>query len=114
MTVIACTGNYEQPKEVDPKGYNKIIETGKKANEEWVNNPESIARKLFPRISHQEGNPYYAIKETRFSDVSRKITVTEEGAIDDQVLGVKNIIYLKLIDNQWKITTCYISLKLRL
>jgi hypothetical protein len=113
LTINACTESYERPKEVDPKEYNKKIEAGTQADEEWVKTPEGIAKKLFPRIAHQEGNPSYIIEENHLSDVNRKITVTEEGTIDDEVLGVKNIICVKSINGRWQITKMCSSLKRR-
>lgn len=113
FTINACTESYERPEEIDPKEHNEKIEASTQAGEAWVKTPEAIAKKLFPRIAHQEGNPSYIIEENRLSDTNRKIIITEEGAIDDEVLGVKNIIYVKSINSRWKITKMYVSLKRR-
>jgi hypothetical protein len=92
---------------------NKQILDGSKSGNDWSLTPESIARYLFPPVSHDGPPKIYQVKKEKISNEKYVITVLEEGAIDDEVLGEKHTIYFELDKGRWKISQLDYALKRR-
>lgn len=113
FTVCACNGGFESPKEVDPKELNQKISDGVQANASWVNTPESIVKKLFPQRSRKGENASYSIREKGTGGEARRVTVIEEGYIDDEINGEKIILFFDREEDKWVITKIRHSVKRR-
>ncbi|HKO81009.1 MAG TPA: hypothetical protein VJU78_11470 [Chitinophagaceae bacterium] len=113
FTVCACNGGFEPPKEADPKELNEKISNGVQANATWIKTPESIVKELFPRRSREGENSSYSIREKGTGGEARRVTVTEEGSIDDEIKGEKIVLYFDRKGDQWEITKMNHSVKRR-
>ena len=113
FTVCACNGGFESPKEVDPKELNGKINKGMQDSASWAKTPESIVKKLFPQRSRKGENASYSIREKGTGGEARRVTVTEEGLIDDEINGEKIILYFDREGDKWVITKMRHSVRRR-
>ena len=104
IAIQACRSGYETPNKVDPNAFNLEIARGIQANEECTKTPKGIVKELLPKSLHDEENSFYKVEEKRSSDKASKITVTEEGAIDDEVNGERTTFEFRFIEGKWMIT----------
>lgn len=104
FVVAACKNGYESAQEVNPTALNNKIASGIQQKAAWVETPESIVQELFPRSVHEEGNAYYMLEDKLLPDATRRITITEEGPLDDEVNGERTIINFQFMNGRWEIT----------
>ena len=77
----------------------------------WTNSPDDIARELFPPVLH-EGSRQYGISKSE-SQGGYRVSVTEEGPINDQIEGERRTLYFEESDGVWKITSLEYEVKRR-
>lgn len=103
LLMISCSEYQERPtSETTLKELNRSVDSARMENASWTSSPEKIARTLFPQVS-SEGNRKYSISSEGTGVASQKVTVLEEGAIDDEVSGERHVIIFKQKGGQWKI-----------
>jgi hypothetical protein len=103
MLLTSCYEYQESPtSEATLVELNRVVDSARMQNAGWTSSPEKIARTLFPQVS-SEGSRKYSISSEGAGAASQKITVLEEGAIDDEVLGERHVITFKQEEGQWKI-----------
>lgn len=83
---------------------NATIADGVKSHATWINSPEEIAKHLFPSVSHDGGPKLYRVDKKIKSATDCTITITEEGAIDDEVSGERHTMYFQALNGLWTIT----------
>jgi len=113
LLITSCNEYQESTiSETTLKKLNRFVNSARTENASWTSSPEEIARTLFPQVS-SEGNRKYTISSEGVSVASQKITVSEEGAIDDEVSGERHIITFKQEGGQWKIVDYHYVAKRR-
>jgi hypothetical protein len=101
--ITSCSGYQESPtSELTLKELNRFVDSSRAKNASWTSSPEKIARTLFPEVSF-EGNRKYSVSRETTGVASQKVTVLEEGAIDDEVSGERHVLTFKKEVGQWKI-----------
>jgi len=115
FVILSACGNYhDSPTSTGAvQNLNKQLEEGRLNNDNWTNSPEEIARHLFPPVSHDSGPKRYEVTKTSTSNETCLVTVLEEGAIDDEVLGERRIIAFQKITGKWNITSYQYAAKRR-
>lgn len=111
IAAYGCNEDYGNTIEINPLESNLEINKGIEAKSSWTKTPESIAKHLFPSVTHEEGNNFYKVEAKQLSNSSYKVTVTNEGVIDDEINGVKIIIDFKLMEGKWNISDIHKSYK---
>ena len=112
--LLSCRNYQERPTSADEiKELNKRIEVAHLENADWTNSPESIARNLFPAVSHDSGPKRYEVTKKSISKSTCIVTVLEEGPIDDEVIGERRTLELQAFTGRWKITDYHYSVKRR-
>jgi hypothetical protein len=103
LLITSCNEYQESPtSETALKDLNRFVDSARSENASWTSSPDKIARALFPQQS-SEGNRKYSISSESTGIASQKVTVLEEGAIDDEVSGERHVIIFKQDAGQWKI-----------
>ncbi|RXK58965.1 hypothetical protein ESA94_16405 [Lacibacter luteus] len=77
----------------------------------WTHSPDQIARHFYPPVPN-ETNPKYTIDSK--SNYNSVVTIDHGGPYDDEVLGERHILYLKLKDEHWTIVDIKHQIKRRL
>lgn len=108
--ISGCSA-YESAKNVDFSIFNDSIRSAVTQQLRWTENPESIARNLFPPITRPEGNPGYLIQTEYVDETHCTIVIKDEGVVDDEVCGEKKVISFEKSENGWLINAMTISLK---
>ena len=104
LLLFSCDGYQQSPVSVDYlSSLNDTVSNGQKNGATWPNAPEEIARHLFPPVSLDSGSTLYEVNKKTNSSTDCKVTVTEEGPIDDEVLGERHILYFRNMNGIWKI-----------
>jgi len=104
VILSACTDYQNSPTSAGAvQNLNKQLEAGRLNNDNWTSSPEDIVRHLFPAVSHDSGPKRYEITKASTSNEACSVTVLEEGAIDDEVLGERRTIEFQKITGKWNI-----------
>ncbi|GAA0189319.1 hypothetical protein GCM10009122_49380 [Fulvivirga kasyanovii] len=90
--------------------FNEKITKAAEDHLDWVYDPVSIVRTLFP-FHKTEGKSRLIIEQVMDSQDFTTIILTHEGILDDSVSGEKRIIELKRINGQWKIISIKLGFK---
>ena len=114
IVLFSCQGYQESS--VD-NGYilslTDSLSHGQRDGEQWAILPENIARHFFPPISHDGGPKLYQIKKQTISSTQCRVTVTEEGPIDDEMRGQRHTIYFQSLNGSLKIVDINVAFKRR-
>lgn len=89
--ISGCSA-YESAKNVDFSIFNDSIRSAVTQQLGWTENPESIARNLFPPITRPEGNPGYLIQTEYVDETHCRIVNKDESVVNDEVCGEKKVI----------------------
>jgi hypothetical protein len=92
---------------------NASIKDGQNTRAAWINSPEEITRHLFPPVSHDGKPKLYMVDKKIKSATDCTITIIEEGAIDDEVLGERRTLHFQAIDGHWSIDDLKYEIKRR-
>lgn len=88
-----------------------IFKVGQIKGEKWAGSPRDFCMSQFPSIT-TEGTRYKLYEESSGRNWTT-ITVKEEGAFDDEVLGVQHKLTFELKDGFWRVTSHEVLLKRR-
>lgn len=103
LLITSCNEYQESfTSETTLKELNRFVDSARTENANWTSSPEKIARTLFPQVA-TEGNRKYNISSEGTGVSFQKVTVLEEGAIDDEFLGERHEITFRQDGGQWKI-----------
>ena len=110
----SCDGYHDSPTSVGAvQDLNNQVDAARLNNDKWTNSPEDIARHLFPAVSHDSGPKRYQVTNKSNSNETCMVTVLEEGPIDDEVLGERRTIELRLTGGKWTIVNYQYAAKRR-
>jgi len=73
---------------------NDSVSNGQKNGAIWANSPEEITRHFSPPVSHDGASKRYEVNKKTNSSAGSSVTATEEGPIDDEVLGERYTLYI--------------------
>jgi hypothetical protein len=90
---------------------NASINEGQKTNATWINSPEEITRHLFPPVSHGGRPKFYNVEKKIKSATDCTVIITEEVAIDDEVLGERRTLQFQALDGHWSINDIKYEIK---
>jgi hypothetical protein len=110
---LSCNGYEKVPvtREVLVR-LDSIFHTGQIEGEHWAKTPRDFCLSQFPSVSN-EGSAKYTFHEDSTSGNWRLITVKEEGALDDEVLGEQHKLQFELVEGIWRVTSYELLLKRR-
>jgi hypothetical protein len=89
-----------------------IFSAGQIKGASWAKSPRDFCLRQFPSMSN-EGRSLYILEEDSVGKNRRTIKVKEEGALDDEVLGVLHKLEFELKEGVWRVTSYKVSLKRR-
>ena len=89
-----------------------IFSAGQIKGESWAKSPRDFCLRQFPSMSN-EGHSRYTFEEDAAGENWRTIKVSEEGALDDEVLGEQHKLEFELKEGVWRVTSYEVFLKRR-
>jgi hypothetical protein len=112
--LLSCDGYQQSPVTTDYiSSLNAAIVEGHHNGASWANSPEGIAKHFFPSVSHDDGSKSYGIHIINKSPTDCMLTITEEGAIDDEVSDERRSMHFLENGDLWTIADLKYEIKRR-
>ena len=113
IVLLSCHSYKDSPvSEAYVATLNEKISVQQKNGATWTKSPEDIVRRFFPPLSKGGGSTKYEINKTESSG-GCKVSVMEEGPIDDEILGEKRTFHFENREGVWTITSMDHEIKRR-
>jgi hypothetical protein len=113
LVLFSCHSYKDSPvSEAYVSTLNEKISVQQKNGATWTKSPEDIVRQFFPPLSKGGGSTRYEINKAE-SSAGCKVSVMEEGPINDEVLGERRTFHFENREGVWTITDMKYEIKRR-